>query len=184
MNKINEIEARAKRKRIPLLSVESLKQALHYNPVTGFFTWRRDGKRAGSFPSVVSRKCGRYIRILVHGERYLAHRLAFLYMTGGEPPFELDHIDGNTMNNSWDNIRAVTQAENSRNRKLYVNNKSGISGVVFDLITENRWRAMIRVGGKLAHLGTHLDFFEACCARKSAEKKYGYHPNHGLLARK
>jgi hypothetical protein len=50
---------------------------------------------------------------------------------------------------------------NVRNRKLNVNNRSGFKGVV---ARGDRWRAMIRVGGKLVHLGTFDTREEAAAA--------------------
>jgi len=62
---------------------------------------------------------------------------------------EVDHIDGNTLNNSKCNLRLVTRAQNNTNRTAY--NKSGSKGVWKN---GNSWVAQIRVDGKLQYLGS------------------------------
>lgn len=44
---------------------------------------------------------------------------------------------------------------------------------------ESRWVAYIKLKGKEKHLGYFCHFFDAVCARKSAEDRYGFHTNHG-----
>ena len=82
----------------------------------------------------------------VDGEAYLAHRLAFIYMTGECPEF-VDHIDCNPLNNKFTNLRPATFSENQHNSKLRRNNTSGVKGVSFDKIN-NRWRCQIKSAGK------------------------------------
>jgi hypothetical protein len=70
-----------------------------------------------------------YRHIGVLGKVYSAHRLAFLYMTGKFPLDEVDHKNHERSDNRWSNLREVTRLENSRNRSMHLNNKSGFSGV-------------------------------------------------------
>ena len=46
---------------------------------------------------------------------YRCGRLAWFYMLGRWPVFEIDHIDGNSLNDIWDNLRDVTRKENCKN---------------------------------------------------------------------
>lgn len=66
----------------------------------------------------------------------------------------VDHIDGNGLNNRRSNLRACTQAENNRNTGLRSNNKSGYKGVHLCKVT-NKWRASIRLDGRVASLGLY-----------------------------
>lgn len=165
----------------PKLTQEYLKSILHYDPDTGFFTWLRAlgstriGKRAGSFE--VSRT-KRYIRLQIDGARYHAHRLAFLYMEGSLPENCVDHISGDGTANKWVNLRRATRQENQRNMRLSVRNTSGHSGVGWDKVN-NKWSCLISVGGKNIRIGRFADIRDAIAARKAANIKYGFHPNHG-----
>jgi len=67
----------------------------------------------------------------------------------------VDHIDGNTLNNSKSNLRVCTNAENCRNQKRKSNNTSGYKGVSYHKLT-GKWQAQIRANGKVFYLGVHL----------------------------
>jgi len=165
-----------------ILTQSRLKELLHYNPETGSFTRRvrtsnsiRVGEIAGC--PVTSG----HIQIVLHGRPYMAHRLAFLYMIGEFPLHDTDHINGKPSDNSFKNLRMVTRTENCRNQKKRNTNTSGAMGVYWNKARE-KWHVRINKAKKREHLGFFDDFFEACCARKSAEIKYGYHANHGRAA--
>ena len=161
------------------LTQSYLKSILHYDPETGIFTRIvkvannvNIGDVAGGIDS-----CG-YVRIRVKRQFYSLHRLAFFYMTGAFPSEHIDHINGIRHDNRWANLRPVMKIENRWNLKKYNSNTSGTVGVSWH-IRSFRWLAHISKHGKRKHLGRYTDFFEACCARKSAENLYGFHPNHG-----
>jgi hypothetical protein len=119
-----------------------------------------------------------YIGIGLNGGDYKAHRLTFLYMTGSFPPDQVDHINGVTDDNRWANLRASTNAENSRNTCLRSDNTSGVLGVCWHK-RDGAWIANIRKDGRKHHLGYFANLADAIAARKAAEVKYGFHPNHG-----
>jgi len=95
----------------------------------------------------------------------------------GEIPDTIDHIDGNTKNNAISNLRNVEFKDNAKNLKTYSNNKSGCAGVYWHK-SIGKWTASIRASGKLNAIISTNDFFEAVCARKSAERSLGFHENH------
>lgn len=67
--------------------------------------------------------------------------------------FEVDHINGNRLDNRKANLRKATRSENMRNRKIAKNNKSGFKGVWFNT-KRDRWVAYIKFDNKthvLAH---------------------------------
>lgn len=108
-----------------------------------------------------------------------AHRLA-LYMRGINIPtgMEVDHIDGNKLNNKLENLRIVSRVENNRNTKTGKNNTSGVKGVHWDKGV-GKWRAVIWVNKKCIQLGVFDYLDDARAARESAKIKYGFHSNHG-----
>lgn len=82
-----------------------------------------------------------------------------------------DHEDRNPLNNRKSNLRPCTYQENSRNRSLYKNNKTGITGVNWST-AKNKWRATIGVNYKTIHIGYFDDFDAAIKARLQAEAVY------------
>ena len=75
-------------------------------------------------------------------------------------------------------MRDATNKENSRNRALLESNISGFTGVR-RYIDGVRWVSSITVDRRNIHLGIYLTIEDAAQSRKQAEKKYGFHPNHG-----
>ncbi len=110
----------------------------------------------------------------------MSHRAAWAIYYGEYPKNHIDHINGVRTDNKIINLRDVTRSENQRNMKTHKHNTSGHTGVGFHKKTE-KWRANIWKNNKQIHLGLFDDFEGAVAARKSAEKKYNYHPNHGRI---
>lgn len=164
-----------------ILTQERLKEVLHYDPDTGVFTWIIDTNARG--PSKIGMvagwsRTGQYSRVGIGGTLYLQHRVAWLYMTGKFPKKEIDHKDQCKNNNAWHNLQDVTSIINSRNMPKQKRNSSGITGVYW-CKRDLAYLAQIRINGKQLALYFGKDFFQACCARKSAEKKYSFSKNHG-----
>jgi len=152
------------------LTQERLKELFYYDRHTGYFIRRstRGGQKKGTFAG--SDQGEGYLRIRIDGERYLSHHLAWLYVYGELPVCEMDHINRNRSDNSIKNLRLADREINTRNVGVRKDNKTGIAGVSW-CNTHYKWIAYISKGVKL---GYFKDFFEACCARKSAEKTLGY----------
>lgn len=165
------------------ITTKEVKRLLDYNQENGEFIWKRGGgaRAKGSVAGHVKKnEAGKsYLVITVRGVPCSAHRLAFIWM-GEEPPEQVDHDDGNGLNNAWINLNKSNQFDNSKNHRLHYNNLSGVPDVRFEIASE-LWRVRIGVDGKRISLGRYKNFFDACCARKSAELKYGYHRNHGSI---
>lgn len=159
-----------------------LKDLLHYDPETGNFTWRqvRGGKLPGDIAGSVCRARGKdYRRIRVDDELVMAHRLAWLYMHGVWPDDELDHEDGDGLNNRIRNLVPAGRQENNVNASRRSDNKSGHPGVHFHKRIR-KWAAALGAGGKI-WLGYYDKLEDAIAARKAAEAEHGYHPQHGKL---
>ena len=154
----------------PEIPADRVRFVLDYNCETGVFT-RKWCKRSNLIGSVANSKDGHgYIRIKVDGVNYLAHRLAWLWMTGDWPGQHIDHIDGNPSNNRWENLRCVTHQVNLQNRRhATVSNKSGFLGV-----TSRGGSHMARIkrtDGKTIHLGSYGTPEQAHEAYLSAKRK-------------
>jgi hypothetical protein len=136
-------------------TAEKLREHFAYDPETGIFTRRiglRPGFPAGSIAGgMVSYG---YWAISLNRVRYLAHRAAFLYMTGTLPAHDIDHINGDRLDNRWSNLRAVTRGVNLQNkRRAFKNNRTGLLGV--HQIKSGKFRARVNLDGKVYEAGLH-----------------------------
>lgn len=130
------------------LTVERLKEVLRYDSETGIFTWQvPTSNRVRTGAQGRGLNGSGYLRIGIDGERYRAHRLAWLYVHGRWPIEHLDHIDRNPANNAIANLRECTHAENHRNRGAQANNKSGHKNVDW-CAAVNKWRVVLAHDGK------------------------------------
>ena len=103
-----------------------------------------------------------------------AHRVIWALQTGAWPTATIDHINGDITDNRWGNLRHATRGEQNRNSKRRVDNKSGVMGVQWNA-KRGKWCAKI----ERQRLG-YFDTVEAAAAvRQDAERRLGYHPNHG-----
>ena len=160
----------------PELTHELLHEVLHYNKLTGDFSWLINfNKKNNTSPETITNRNCKCIRLF--NKLYLSHRLAWFY-THKEWPDQIDHIDHNPMNNAIGNIRNVSDLENKRNKPLQRNNTSGTPGVSHT--QSNKWRVRIKLKGDEVYLGLYSDKKEAIKARKDAEVKYGFHKNCGM----
>lgn len=74
------------------------------------------------------------------------------FLTGAPFGLEVDHIDGDGLNNTRANLRIVSHAQNQHNRRKLAPSRSAFKGVSF-YGRDGTWRAMIWVYGKRIHLG-------------------------------
>lgn len=84
---------------------------------------------------------------------------------------EVDHRDGNGLNNQKSNLRLCTRAQNMMNQKIYANNKSGYKGVYWHK-TKKKWESNIMANGKLIYLGSFFCLIKAAKAYDAGARKY------------
>ena len=83
--------------------------------------------------------------------------------------FEVDHIDGNPLNNRRENLRIGTHAQNISNAKLRKDNTSGYKGVIKN---GSGWAARLWFNRKQINIGTYRTKEEAAKAYNQAAKVY------------
>jgi hypothetical protein len=153
------------------ISAQWLRENFDYNPETGeFFTKPRKVGHLGlygrnrDYPAVV-------LSLRPYVGKFYAHRVAWLWMTGHWPDAEIDHINGDSADNRWCNLREATRSENCRNTRAPSHNTSGFTGAYW---ANDRKRWFSRIGKKGGYLGTFKNAEEAHEAYKKAIiQKYG-----------
>lgn len=163
------------------LTQERLRALLDYNAVTGEFTWRSPGMgrsadlRAGSVAKIG------YVYIAVDGRKQLAHRLAWLWMTGAFPNGPIDHRDGRRDNNAFSNLREADAFLNGANMRRHKRNTTGYKGVV-KVDGCNLWTARIKAFGEHRYIGS-FDSPEAAHAAycAAAHSLFGAFANPGKV---
>lgn len=164
------------------LTVEEVTTLLDYEHKTGVFRWVSRAGRGGRIPAGTQagnlNKEG-YRYIWINGKLYTASRLAVLIMTGSWPKHQVDHVNRDTSDDSWENLREAEQRYNKANSKRYKNNTTGFKGVTFDKERE-LFTVRIRENGTYRRLGRFETAEEAHEAYKKAAKRlYGEFANNG-----
>lgn len=121
-----------------------------------------------------------YAHGVVNGKLTTIHRMLLSNQLTNE--LVVDHIDGNGLNNTRENIRVVTRAENARNRKTPTNSSSGITGVTLDRKGDTVfWKAKIEYNGKVSSKRFSINYYGfekakelAILQRKKWESELGY----------
>jgi len=161
------------------LTQERLKEILHYNPETGIFTnlKKKQGPNNTKQDAGWLDKSTGYIRISIDNKTYRIHRLAFLYMEGYLPK-EADHRDTNPLNNSWNNLRDCSKSQNSMNRNLRADNKTGHKGMS---LHRGLYICDVKAKGIRKTKSFHLEEKEAALEWLHSTRKelHGNFVNHG-----
>lgn len=158
-----------------------LKEHLHYDPDTGEFTWLKPTTpvvKAGQPAGCVA--TNGYVVIGLKGKLHRAHRLAWLYLQGRWPEYDVDHENRVRHDNRELNLREVTKTQNNQN-KTAQSNAAGVPGISWYAPT-HKWKTQIRVNKKAIHLG-YFDTPEEAYQAYLAAKKI-HHPFANLKGEK
>ena len=136
-----------------MIDLNDLKNQLSYDEQTGIFKWKvpKRGLHIGDIAG--SKRQHGYIAIRINKQLVYAHRLAWLYIYGTWPTGEVDHIDGNRLNNSKTNLRDVKPIVNKQNiRSARSDNVCGLLGVFLDK-RSGKYVSKLQTNGKQEWLG-------------------------------
>lgn len=84
---------------------------------------------------------------------------------------DVDHINGNKLDNRRSNLRLCTHQNNIRNQAIRSNNKSGYKGVSWDK-SRNLWESRIYYKNKLLSLGRFKNAVDAAKVYNKASLNY------------
>lgn len=158
------------------LELSLLKEFLSYDEATGQFIWlkRRSTMSAGDIAGTPNDSG--YIQIRFFGKFYRAHRLAWFYVNGKWPEFEIDHINGIRTDNRICNLRDADRSENAQNaRAARSNSKTKLLGAS---PYRGRFQAAIKLNKKQYIIGKFDTAIEAHLAYVKAKRDM--HPR-GML---
>lgn len=137
-----------------LLELDFLRQVLDYCPSSGVFHWKKSLSNAAPAGSEAgrSRNSDGYKQVCINKKFYKCHRLAWFFVNGVWPD-QIDHINGDRVDNRIENLRDVSGQTNSENQGFaHSNNKSGYLGV--SSRGNGRYQADIRIEGKKKFIGS------------------------------
>ena len=158
----------------PILTQARLRELFDYDPETGVFIRKLCTANRHKLGEVVGYPGARgYRQVRAGGKTQMLHRLAWLWVHGVWPEFDVDHKNRNRADNRIDNLRPATRSENNHNAGISSANWSGFTGVAWDK-SRCLWLASIRAKGKQYHLGRFPTRIEASAAYQAA--KLTYHP--------
>lgn len=162
---------------------EEVKKSPLVMPIDGFPTYEVD-----TDGNVWNRITGKLLSYFYHYKGYKiitlwkdnknhnkkVHRLvAQTFIKNPNNKEQVDHIDNNRTNNNVYNLRWATNQENCFNRKMSINNTSGVKGVVWHKRIK-KWQAFIKINGKLKFIGYYDEMEDASEARKlEAQRLFG-----------
>lgn len=120
-----------------------------------------------------------YRQITSGNMKVRCHRAVWTFANGSIPEdLYIDHINHIRSDNRIANLRLVTHHQNMKNQAMHRSNTSGANGVGFDKV-KGLWSASLTHLGNRICLGYFNSQEEAINARKSADKRFSFHGNHG-----
>ena len=154
---------------------EQMRAALDYDPETGELTWRHrpdrtvqwNGKWAGKKAGTPTNGA---VMLRMGGRAYRAHRVAWFLVYGECPDSDIDHANGDGLDNRIANLRIASRTENNSNRGAPKHNTSGFKGVTWSK-REGFWRAQIQHKHKNHFLGYFVTPEEAHVAYREAASR-------------
>lgn len=171
------------------ITPDFLRQLLDYDPSTGVFHWRErplsmfrtTPKRTAEHSRAIwnKRYAGKvissvtaygYARIQIFQTYYFAHRIAWMLMKHQWPVNDIDHINGNRLDNRISNLRDATRAENLQNLKKSGIGASGYKGAHWNS-ERRKWKSSIKLHGVTHHLGYFSSKEEAHNAYVKAKRR-------------
>lgn len=136
------------------MELQSIRRLLSYDPLSGVVSWlvNRGSGKAGCEAGYVN-ETG-YRRVSVLGREHPSHRIAWLLHYGSWPSGEVDHINGDKLDNRIENLRDISVQENRQNLRVakVTNKSSGLLGV-YRTRCGKGWKSQIRHDGKIVYLG-------------------------------
>lgn len=145
----------------PKLTLTRARELLDYDPLTGDFKWRVQ-QGLGRIGETVGTVQAGYRKSTIDREQIKLHRLAWFMTHGTWPTGQIDHIDGNKLNNALANLRDVSMSINMQNR-YQIRRKDGDLPQGVSRLSSGKFAAHIQIG-------LYLSVDEAAAAYMKAKR--------------
>lgn len=109
--------------------------------------------------------------VKINGKKKCVMMHRFILGLSWDTKIQVDHIDGNGLNNQRSNLRICNNSQNHMNKRPPKNNTTGYTGIYLDP-RNNRYYVYINVNRKRHSCRSYVTFDEAKQARINAEIKY------------
>jgi len=171
-----------------MLTRDELLEILSFDESIARFRWKRiegddaktkrfNAKYAGRIAgSATAHGALVYVTVKIKKKPYREHRLVWLYYAGELPTEPIDHIDGDGLNNRFENLRLAVGGLNTRNQALSKRNTSGYCGV-FTVKGDKGYK--VEVGGRYGGFFKKEDLHLAAAKAAEMHALLGYSPTHG-----
>lgn len=156
-----------------ILSAARVRQLFDYDPKNGALTWAVDRSRLAKKGTVAGSVYSNGYRVVgVDQTYYLVHRLVWVHHYGEPPKLNVDHINGDRLDNRIANLRDVSKSKNAQNqRKCHGDKKScDLIGATWDKSNKN-WKAQLVLNRKTVYIGRFKTPEDAHAAYLEAKRK-------------
>jgi hypothetical protein len=118
-----------------------------------------------------SNAAGYYARTNIRSQGRRKGVLLHRFILGAtDPSMHVDHRNMNGLDNTRENLRTATRQQNSANRRVQSNNKSGLKGAHYNKQCDS-WTASIQVDGEFRYLGMFQTAQDAHTAYSTAAQQ-------------
>ncbi len=142
----------------PLPPFELINELLRYEQKTGHLFWKKksgrsaEGQMAG-WQTLPPKSKTPYLKVQINKQVFYCHRIAYYLHTQVDPSDrQIDHIDGNGLNNAWANLRLASPVQNRANVGPTLKNTSGYKGVYYNR-KNKKWYALFIHEGNRRYIG-------------------------------
>jgi hypothetical protein len=159
------------------LTYDYFDELLNYDKESGKLYWKSKsspysriivGEEAGCIRHY---KTNSYRIVVLKNTPYFVHRIIWLLVHKKWPDDQIDHIDGNSLNNKIQNLKSASNQENCRNQRKRLNNTTGHPNIYWHT-GKKKYSVSLRFNGKLNHIKDYQTLEEAIIGRDLAWTNY------------